>query len=1015
MDADSLPLHSLLPLRSAVVTLRWLEDSAPAFFHQPALAAFLRHLAGSPEGYERHIRFDAPESGRIGYRAGEHYRFSLVCLAGGEPILQTLLDNLARLPHSSPRTERPLPFRDNCVLAALHDAFSARPVSSFDELSVYDFATLSQEAELWRGFGRLSWQFLSPARLLKDKSRRGEAKGEARFSRGLADVDAALLSDRLYDGLAELVRARGLATPPRLAAPAMEMVHGHLFWMDAAYSDADGNSHTMGGMSGRLELSFPEPPPAEWLRLAILGQYAGFGQRTAFGFGRFRLESPEGGFSYRRAWPAASLLTRAREEGNLAEAWKHVRAKRESKRLQTRQADPQDWDGDEEAVFAPADEAGQDWEEMPLERLQLALDRALQGGYLPPPLFGLVLDSPSGALRPLAVPPFFDRVLQRAVAQVLAPALEAAQHRHSYGFRAGRSRFNARDAVQAASREGYGWVYESDIDDFFDSVDRGRLEVRLRALYGEDPLVDLLLAWLGRPVEYQGQLIERQAGLPQGSPLSPAMANLMLDDFDSDMEVLGFRLIRFADDFVVLCKSPEQAESAHRAATASLAEHGLDLNPGKTRIAATAEGFRYLGYLFVNDLAVDVSGHRSRTPGQPTVPPHSWLARLGARPPQPTAAYAKGETPSRAEASAYGPLAKTQAPAAAGREDARPQQQAEIERPSQFGEMDDFGQLLCVTGEHATLSTHADRLRVERDGQTLHDLPWNHVQAVVLFGPHTLTTPAMHAALAQGVPVHFAGTAGAYHGVLWTGRPAEAGCGLWLRQANLLADPALCLALAKEIVTARIRHLRETLRLRGESGAAERLKTRLDAVAQAVDLASLNGLEGSATREFFQAMAGLLTPEWNFTGRNRQPPRDPANALLSFGYTLLRGYVETLLHVDGLLPWLGFYHQAHGRHATLASDLMEPFRHLVERTVLTSIQRHEIKPQDFFIRADGACMMQKEVRRHFLGQLLDRFNTPVAAYGEERALTPVRHIHNQNLSLIRWLQRNEPFRAFRTR
>ena len=125
--------------------------------------------------------------------------------------------------------------------------------------------------------------------------------------------------------------------------------------------------------------------------------------------------------------------------------------------------------------------------------------------------------------------------------------------------------------------------------------------------------------------------------------------------------------------------------------------------------------------------------------------------------------------------------------------------------------------------------------------------------------------------------------------------------------------------------------------------------------------------------------------------------------------------METLLHADGLLPWLGFYHQAHGRHATLASDLMEPFRHLVERTVLSAVERHELKAQDFFIAANGACMMQKEAHRVFFAQLLDRFNTPLAAYGEDVALTPVQHIHRQNLSLTGWLMRGEAFQAFRTR
>ena len=326
-----------------------------------------------------------------------------------------------------------------------------------------------------------------------------------------------------------------------------------------------------------------------------------------------------------------------------------------------------------------------------------------------------------------------------------------------------------------------------------------------------------------------------------------------------------------------------------------------------------------------------------------------------------------------------------------------------------------MGQLLCVVGGHATLSTHAGRLRVERDGETQHDVAWNNLQAVVLFGSHTLTTPALQAALARKVPIHFAGSTGGYRGVLWTGQPAEPGSGLWLKQANLFADPALCLNLAKQIVDARIRHLRETLRQRGITADAERLKLLLASVANATGLDELNGVEGSATRQFFQALQGSLPTDWHFTGRNRQPPLDPFNALLSYGYTLLHGYVETLLHTDGLLPWLGFYHQAHGRHATLASDLMEPFRHLVERTALSCVQRKELKPHDFFTAANGACLMKQEARRDYLASLFKRLNEPLQAVGEETPVTPVQHIHRQNLSLIGWLMRGDDFHAWRIR
>ena len=1004
-----LSIINLFPLRSVVVTLRFLQTSNPSFFHQPALGAFLRYLAGGPEGFERLIRFDAPESGRIAYQPGQFYRFTLVCLAGGEKIFNTLLGNLARLPGSSPQKDRPLPFRNNCALAALHDSFTAEAVTRFDELCAYEFASLQQEAELWRGYDKLTWHTQSPVRLLKAKERRTDAKGEARYCRNLSDVDGALLSARLYDSMAELLRSRGVATPPRPPAPPLLIDQGHLFWLDADYTDAVGERHVIGGMNGRLELAFPELPPVEWLQWAICGQYTGLGQRVAFGLGRYQLQAPDTGVSCRRALPAASLLMLAREEDNLVEAWRHVVSKQELARNKLAQADvPDDSTGEFYADDPALTEGIQD--EIPLERLQQALDKALLGSYHPPPLRGVVHANPDGSLRPLAVPPFIDRVLQRAVGQILTPALESCQYCHSYGYRAGRSRMNARDAVQSAIRQGYQWVYESDIDDFFDSVAYDRLDIRLRSLYGEDPVVGLLQQWVSCPVEFDGQTIQRKAGLPQGSPLSPALANLMLDDFDGDMEVLGFRLIRFADDFVVLCKNEEQARQAHNAATASLAEHGLSLNPDKTRIAEIGEGFRYLGYLFVNDLAVDVSGHKDEIEGKPSVPPNSWLARLGGR----TPLAVDGVEIDRSHGLRGN--AKADAPRQTPPERCNLHSHAERGNdPTRIGEMGDMGQLLCVVGGHATLSTHAGRLRVERDGETQHDVAWNNLQAVVLFGSHTLTTPALQAALARKVPIHFAGSTGGYRGVLWTGQPAEPGSGLWLKQANLFADPALCLNLAKQIVDARIRHLRETLRQRGITADAERLKLLLASVANATGLDELNGVEGSATRQFFQALQGSLPTDWHFTGRNRQPPLDPFNALLSYGYTLLHGYVETLLHTDGLLPWLGFYHQAHGRHATLASDLMEPFRHLVERTALSCVQRKELKPHDFFTAANGACLMKQEARRDYLASLFKRLNEPLQAVGEETPVTPVQHIHRQNLSLIGWLMRGDDFHAWRIR
>jgi CRISPR-associated endonuclease Cas1 len=162
-------------------------------------------------------------------------------------------------------------------------------------------------------------------------------------------------------------------------------------------------------------------------------------------------------------------------------------------------------------------------------------------------------------------------------------------------------------------------------------------------------------------------------------------------------------------------------------------------------------------------------------------------------------------------------------------------------------------------------------------------------------------------------------------------------------------------------------------------------------------------------------LADIVPVEFGFHGRNRRPPEDPFNALLSLGYTVLFGYAESILRADGLLPWLGFYHQGHGRHAALASDVMEPFRSVVESAALALLLRRELQPEDFFAAENGACYLRPAARRRYFLHLLEKFDAPVKAVGEEEAKTLPQHLHCQNLSLIRHLQAGEAFVPWRMR
>ena len=547
----------------------------------------------------------------------------------------------------------------------------------------------------------------------------------------------------------------------------------------------------------------------------------------------------------------------------------------------------------------------------------------------------------------LAIPPFWDRVVQRALVQRLAPAMEPLFSAASHGYRPGHSRHSASDAIQRAWREGYRWVYEADIDDFFDSLDWQRLAERLRALYRDDPAVELLLAWIAAPVDYQGLRLERTRGLPQGAPLSPLLANLMLDD-----------------------------------------------------------------------LVIDTAG-QPRPPGAPKPPsPNSWLARLARR--APTALTAdtlpapslrpERRNPGQERQPADRPgLAEHHESAAAVTTGTTPQARAGL------GQLADEGQLLILTGAPVLVSTSTGRLIATRDDQTIAATPWRQLQAVVCFGAHHVTTPALRAAFAHRVPIHFASGGGTYQGSAWSGQPAAEGAGLWLEQQARCTDPAWAIPAAREIVIARVRHQRELLRQRQPAGFQKERQTLQQAAhdaASAPDLSTLNGIEGAAARVYFQALAPTIPAAYGFDGRNRRPPRDPFNALLSLGYTLLHAHVDTLIRAAGLYPWIGFYHQPHGRHAALASDLMEPFRHLIERAALRAVTRQGIGPDAFHLDPVLGCRLSPPALRRYLAMIWERLEAPAESLEEGESRPAIHQIHRQNRRLVEAIRTGAPLRPW---
>lgn len=769
-------------------------------------------------------------------------------------------------------------FRGNFRLAEVSDLVADRELYDDNRPTPIPPDDIAAEIAALTTAPRWTLRFLSPLRMSRSKHDR-EGRRHAYFDRRSFAAEVFLRRTRSrLEKLGILAPSTTAvseeAIPPDEAAipssSSVAVLENRLVWLDVAYGGGSGLK-SLGGAVGDVTLGGLSRREIETL---VWGQYVHVGENTRFGHGRYRIAQSTG-----------RLFGCARTERLI------------------------------DLAFVPGtlDAACERYDLEPGQAGQLVRE-VRTGQYQPDPPVRVELRT-SDKVRWLSVPRRADRAIQRALLDHLGPALEPFFENSSLAYRPGRGRHDAPDQLRGAYSEGFRWALRADFSDFFNTVDHEELQHRLHAYIADPALVGLLMKWVrnGSP--------EPDRGLPTGAVVSPLLANLFLDEFDEAVSSSQARLIRYADDFVLLFRTEEEAREAYAGAAKAAEELCLTLNERKTELVDLTQPFEWLGFRFFQD--------------------EEWHARPLD---EPRPIEQLGWFDATRIAPSRGP----------------------IRLPGESDERDPSTGALVIAGPGVQwLDVRDETLRIGRRGaESSSEIPWDRVEGLVCLGYPSPSSAFLRRMAEGGVPVAFASDAGA--GEVWLAADPLDDPELVTAQTACRADAAWRLEIARLLVSAKLENYAALAAAaphrKGEALATERLRELAEQARKAETIARLLGYEGAGAAEWYRSLGGRVSSRFQFDGRHSPGAEDPLNILLNIGFTALYRELILLLKHLGFSPSLGVLHEGRRGHAALASDLQEPFRHLVDRAVIEA--SHDLSPGDFKRTEDGPFPVKLSAAAH---------------------------------------------------
>lgn len=541
-----------------------------------------------------------------------------------------------------------------------------------------------------------------------------------------------------------------------------------------------------------------------------------------------------------------------------------------------------------------------------------------QNLYTPQPTLATFIPTSSGNTRRIEQLHQQDFIVHRLIAYHLTPILDQYLSPYSLGYRKGYSRDKIQQKIQKLIHQGFNWVLECDVEDFFNQISITSLCEHLRGLFPkrEHQSIDFIqkLMQIGYGFPHETEIHQREKGLIQGSPLSPVLANIYLAQLDTVLHDEQICFVRYADDILIFCREHEDSQDILLTIKQSLSHLGLSLNVSKNKITSISQGFEFLGLYFDKEGNQDQSAFPKLTQKKPLIitGDYKYLKLNGS-------AIEVRQTlahhPPSSQLLNIVPLRR-------------------IDQLMIFGQHHISTPLLSACAKHH-ISVHI----VNQYGFQLATFAPNNADYFAISAKQYIEHHAL--------------------------KPHE--------KLSIACD--LLNAKIHNYQTWIKHSYRE-----GDHILIEQLDTIKNRLISSSDRAQLMGYEGQASKLCFQRLQQLIIPEQKkaFSSKRRQRGgKDRLNSVLNFGYYWLFTRMSSLIRCHGLNPYLSFLHEAEQDYETLVYDLMEPFRVFVDKTVIRLINRKQIQARDFYLHEQKGWQLRNQAIRLYSAELEATLNQTI--------------------------------------